>query len=106
MSFDFKSVSNFRDVSINNMSRGKLFRSAKLSNLNDLEKKKKANPRNRPKESTAQARLADKYRVTTAKCYVGELDGVCFGERMLPGSRPEEPAARGARSPSRPPPQT
>ena len=40
MSFDFKSVSNFRDVSINNMSRGKLFRSAKLSNLNDLEKKK------------------------------------------------------------------
>ena len=45
MSFDFKSVSNFRDVSINNMSRGKLFRSAKLSNLNDLEKKKIRKPK-------------------------------------------------------------
>ena len=37
MSFDFKTVSNFRDASIQNMSQGKIFRSAKLSKICDSE---------------------------------------------------------------------
>ena len=40
MHLDFKTVSNFRDASIHNMSSGKIFRSAKLSNLDISERKK------------------------------------------------------------------
>ncbi len=40
MPLDFKTVSNFRDASIHNMSSGKIFRSAKLSNLSITERNK------------------------------------------------------------------
>ena len=40
MHLDFKTVSNFRDASIHNMSSGKIFRSAKLSNLSISERNK------------------------------------------------------------------
>ena len=40
MHLNFKTVSNFRDASIYNMSSGKIFRSAKLSNLSITERNK------------------------------------------------------------------
>ena len=40
MHLNFKTVSNFRDASIYNMLSGKIFRSAKLSNLNITERNK------------------------------------------------------------------
>ena len=40
MDLNFKTVSNFRDASIYNMLSGKIFRSAKLSNLNITERNK------------------------------------------------------------------
>ncbi len=40
MHLDFKTVSNFRDASVHKMSSGKIFRSAKLSNLNLNERNK------------------------------------------------------------------
>ena len=43
MHLDFKTVSNFRDASVHKMSSGKIFRSAKLSNLNLNERNKLIN---------------------------------------------------------------
>ena len=40
MHLDFKTVSNFRDASIHNMSSRKIFRSAKLSNISITERNK------------------------------------------------------------------